>query len=73
MPHMIEISVVLPDPLSPTTIGHLARADVGIDAVQHADGGLPGLEIAGDAARADRRFGRAAADDARVHDRSSLT
>ncbi len=47
--------------------GHLARADVGIDAVQHADGGLPGLEIAGNAARADCRFGRAAADCSGVH------
>ena len=35
----------------PHNIGHLAGADIGVDAVEHADGGLPGFEIADDPAR----------------------
>src|SRR3546814_8519346 len=42
-------------------VGHLARGDIDIDSVEHADGVLPGHEFAHDAARANRSFGAAIA------------
>ena len=48
-------------------VSHFAGLDVGVNAVQHAQGRLPGLEIANDPSCTDGRFRRAAPDCARIH------